>query len=167
MLQQTLDIYSGILFNNKNFEEGDECEINFNFDCPEFITLREKYNLEKIAGKGSDFKRAKRQLHYLVHRLKHSSWYDNHVPCNAIDLLEYSLNNPEQGINCLNKAKILEKCCLALGIYARRVCIMPFSPYDYDNHVVTEIYDRKLNKWIMMDPTSDGIFVDEKGTPLS
>ena len=81
--------------------------------------------------------------------------------------LEYSLNNPEQGINCLNKAKILEECCLALGIYARRVCIMPYSPFDFDNHVVTEIYDRNLSKWIMLDPTTDGLFVDEKKTPLS
>ena len=165
--QQSLDIFSGILFNNQTFEEGNDEQITYNLNCPEFITLKEKFNLEEIAGKGSDYKRAKRLLHYLAPRLTHSSWYDNHVPCNALDLLDYSLNNPEQGINCLNKAKILEECCLALGIYARRVFIMPYSPYDFDNHVVTEIYDRKMKKWIMMDPTSDGIFVDENGTPLS
>ncbi len=106
-------------------------------------------------------------MHYLAPKLTHSSGYDNHVPCNSLDLLEYSLNNPKQGINCLNKSKILEECCLALGIYARRVCIMPYSPYDFDNHVVTEIFDRSLEKWIMLDPTTDGFFVDEKGTPLS
>ena len=165
--QQSLGIYAGILFNNQIFIEGNDDEIVYNFDCPELITLKEKYNLEEIAGKGTDFKKAKRVLHYLAPRLTHSSWYDNHVPCNALDLLEYSLNNPEQGINCLNKAKILEECCLALGIYARRVCIMPYSPFDFDNHVVTEIYDRKLSKWIMLDPTTDGLFVDEKKTPLS
>ena len=32
---------------------------------------------------------------------------------------------------------------------------MPYSPYDFDNHVVVEIYDKK---WIMLDPTTDGIF---------
>ena len=75
-------------------------------------------------------------------------------------MLEYSLNNPEQGINCLNKAKILEECCLALGIYARRVRIMPYSPFDFDNHVVTEIYDRNLSKWIMLDPTYGSYCLD-------
>ena len=125
--QQSLGIYAGILFNNQIFSEGNDDEIVYNFDCPELITLKEKYNLEEIAGKGTDFKKAKRVLHYLAPRLTHSSWYDNHVPCNSLDLLEYSLNNPEQGINCLNKAKILEECCLALGIYARRVRIMPYS----------------------------------------
>ncbi len=165
--RQYLDIYSGILFNNQKFDEGNNEEIIYDFQCPEYITLKEKYNLEKIAGNGSDFTKAKKLLHYFAPKLTHSSWYDNHVPCNSLDLLEYSLNNSKQGINCLNKSKILEECCLALGIFARRVCIMPYSPYDFDNHVVIEIFERKLKKWIMLDPTTDGLFVDENGTPLS
>ncbi len=165
--QQMLDIYRGILFNNQEFESGNSNEMSYEFDCPEFEELRNKYDLVKIAGNGSDFIRAKRLLHNLALRLTHSSWYDNHIECNALRLLEYSLDNPEQGINCLNKSKILAECCLALGIYARRVIIMPFSPYDFDNHVVVEIYDGKLEKWIMLDPTTDGYFIDETQTPLS
>lgn len=165
--QQMLDVYSGTLFHNQEFENGNADEIIYEFDCPEYEELRNKYNLVKIAGNGSDFVRAKRLLHYLVPRLTHSSWYDNHIECNALRLLEYSLDNPEQGINCLNKSKILVECCMALGIFARRVSIMPFSPYDFDNHVVTEIYDRTLEKWIMLDPTTDGYFIDEAKTPLS
>ncbi len=165
--QDRLDIFSGILFHNQEFEGGDAEEIIYEFDCPEFEELRNKYDLVKIAGKGSDFVRAKRLLHYLAPRLTHSAWYDNHIECNALRLLEYSLNNPEQGINCLNKSKILVECCLALGIFARRVSIMPFSPYDFDNHVVAEIYDRTLQKWIMLDPTTDGYFIDDAKTPLS
>lgn len=165
--RQYLDIYSGILFNNQKFDEGNNEEIIYDFQCPEYLILKEKYNLEKIAGNGSDFTKAKKLLHYFAPKLTHSSWYDNHVPCNSLDLLEYSLNNPKQGINCLNKSKILEECCLALGIFARRVCIMPYSPYDFDNHVVIEIFERKLKKWIMLDPTTDGLFVDENGIPLS
>lgn len=164
---QMLDIYSGILFHNQEFDSGSAEDIVYEFNCPEFAELRDKYALEKVAGKGSDFARAKRLLHYFSQRLTHATWYDNHVECNALRLLEYSLNNPERGINCVCKAKILVECCLALGIYARRVFIMPFSPYDFDNHVVAEIYDRELEKWIMLDPTSDGYFIDEEKTPLS
>ena len=165
--QLMLDVYSGTLFQNLEFESGNAEEIIYDFNCPEYEELRSKYNLIRIAGKGSDFIRAKRLLHYLAPRLTHSSWYDNHIECNALRLLEYSLDNPEQGINCLNKSKILVECCLAIGIYARRVSIMPFSPYDFDNHVVAEIYDRALEKWIMLDPTTDGYFIDENKTPLS
>lgn len=166
--EEKLRIYSGILFHNQIFAEGNENQaIRYQFDCPEFSVLREKYALDKIAGSGSDFTRAKRLLHYLASRLHHCSWYDNHVPCNSLDLMEYSFDNPDHGINCLNKSKIMAECCLALGIYARRVSIMPFSPYDFDNHVVTEIYDRKRKKWIMLDPTTDGYFVDANKEPLS
>ncbi len=78
-----LDVYAGILFHNQEFDGGSEENIIYEFDCPEFTELRDKYGLEKIAGRGSDFARAKRLLHYLAPRLTHSSWYDNHIECNA------------------------------------------------------------------------------------
>lgn len=165
--QNLFDIYSGILFNNQVFAgSGEKEEITYDFDCPDYKTLIEKYGIDRIAGEGTAFQRAERLLHWMSPRLKHKSDYDNHVPCNALDLLDYSLDNPEQGINCVNKAKILAECCLAAGIYARRVHIMPYSPYDVDNHVVTEIYDPDLG-WVMLDPSMDGYFVDEAGKPQS
>jgi len=165
--RRAFDIYSGILFNHLEFAPGSSVYPAYALDCPEYETLREKYGLAKLAGKGSAFQRAKRLLHHFAPRLTHSSYYDNHVPCDALSLLEYSYERPDQGINCLNKSKILVECCLAVGIYARRVMIMPYSPYDNDSHVVAEIYDGALGKWIMLDPTTDGWFVDEAGTPLS
>ena len=99
------NVYRGILRNNRSFQPAD---------------LLKKYPFEKIAGKGTDLQRAIRVLKYLSPKLTHSPWYDGHVDCNALALLDYSLDKPEQGINCLNKAKILEEVCLALGIYARR-----------------------------------------------
>ena len=165
--QEQQKIYAGILFHHQHFAGEEEGVIRYDLSNPKLAALREKYALETIAGRGKDFDRAKRLMHNLAPRLKHSSWYDNHVPCNALDLLEYSLDQPEHGINCLNKSKILAECCLALGIYARRVSIMPYSPYDFDNHVVTEIYDRTMEKWIMLDITTDGYFVDENKNPLS
>ena len=136
ILQQMLNIYQGILFNNQGFEPGNSDEVIYDFSCPEFEELRNTYNLIAIAGNGSDFTRAKRLLHNLAPRLTHSSWYDNHIECNALRLLAYSLDNPQQGINCLNKSKILAECCLAVGIYTRRVRIMPYSPYDFDHVLV-------------------------------
>ena len=165
--QEQQKIYAGILFHHQHFAGEEESIIRYDFSDPKLSVLREKYDLETIAGTGKDFDRAKRLMHNLAPRMKHSSWYDNHVPCNALDLLEYCLDQPEHGINCLNKSKILAECCLALGIYARRVSIMPYSPYDFDNHVVTEIYDRDMQKWIMLDTTTNGYFVDAQKRPLS
>jgi hypothetical protein len=165
--KQLFDIYSGILFNNRDFGSGKREKIAYVFDCPEYKTLMEKYHIEQIAGEGTAFQRAERLLHWMSPRLKHKPDYDNHVPMNALDLLDYSLDRPENGMNCRNKSVILTECCLALGIYARRVYIMPYSPYDMDNHVVAEIYDPELEKWVMLDPTTDGIFFNGQGAPLS
>lgn len=165
--EQLLKIYNGIIANNPLSNKGISKKIKYQFNCPEFKTLKGKYSLETIAGKGSDFNKAKRILNYLAPRLYHSGYYDNHIECNALSLLEYSLDNKEHGINCLNKAKILQECLLALKIYARRVFMMPYSPFDMDNHVVVEIYDRKLQKWIMLDPTTNCYMIDKNNNPLS
>lgn len=134
---ETLDnIYCGIFINYPNFKEGDIKTLVYDFSCPEYKELIFKYHIDQVVGKGSDFLRAKRLLKNLSPWLTHESNYDNHVNCNSLELLEYSLDNPKHGINCLNKSKILAECCLALGIYARRVIILPYSPYDFDNHVV-------------------------------
>lgn len=100
-------------------------------------------------------------------RLHHESNYDNHIEIRALDLLEYSLDNKSQGINCRGKAQILNEMCLALGIYSRKVWIMPNSGYDGDCHVVNEIWDGNLNKWVMLDITNNQYWIDENGTPLS
>lgn len=161
------NVYRGILNNNRSFQPGKDVSMEYRFDCPEYETLREQYHLVRIAGKGTDLQRGIRLLKYFSPRLVHSSWYDNSIPCNALALLDYSLNQPEHGINCLNKAKILEECCLALGIYARRVCFLPYSPFDSECHVVTELYDRAQKKWCMLDPSANGYLVDENETILS
>ena len=161
------NVYRGILRNNRSFQPGKSTAVEYRMDCPEYADLLKKYPFEKIAGKGTDLQRAIRVLKYLSPKLTHSPWYDGHVDCNALALLDYSLDKSEQGINCLNKAKILEEVCLALGIYARRVRFLPYSPFDFDCHVVTEIYDRSQEKWYMLDPTTNGYLVDEQGTILS
>ena len=165
--EYSLLIEQGILAMNNNFKKGKKKKIIYDFNCKEYKELKEKYNVEKIAGSGTSYEKAKRLLNYFSPKLSHESNYDNHVHCNSLSLLEYSFNNPDHGINCLNKAKIFSELCLSIGIFARRVIILPYSPYDMDNHVVTEIYDEKMDKWIMMDPTTNGMFIDENKNPLS
>lgn len=164
---ELFDIYSGILFNSRGFAHGERAVFSYSFDCPEYGELRERYGIEGIAGDGPDLERALRLMRWMAPRLRHRPDYDNRVPMNSLALLEYSLDNPKHGINCRNKAVILTECCLALGIYARRVYIMPYSPYDMDNHVVTEVFCRELDKWVMLDPSTGGSFTDGQGSPLS
>lgn len=169
-LQSTDEIYimeAGILTAHETFMPGEKLTFSYDMEHEEYPLLREKYNVEKQAGEGSEWQKAARLMDAYARRLTHKSNYDNHVPMNAMDLLAYSLDNKEQGINCRAKAQILNEMCLSLGLYTRKVWIMPLSPYDHDCHVVNEVWDSSLNKWVMLDITNNQYWVDEEGTPLS
>lgn len=170
-LQNTDEIYimeSGILYNNMDFADGEDIELTYNFSDDDYAVLREKYNLEKIiAGVSSEYERAVRLMNEFAPRLTHKSDYDNHIEIRALPLLEYSLNKKSSGINCRAKAQILNEMCLSLGIFSRKVWIMPNSRYDGDCHVVNEVWDSSLNKWVMLDITNNEYWIDENGTPLS
>ena len=169
-LQDTDEIYlmeAGILWNNLNFKPGEDLEFQYDFDHEEYPELIASYSIDQTAGEGSEFEKALRLMNEYAPRLTHKSNYDNHVEMSALALLEYSLDKKDSGINCRNKAQILNEMCLALGIYSRKVWILPYSKYDTDCHVVNEIWDSKLNKWVMLDITNNQYWVDENGRPLS
>lgn len=169
-LQSPDEIYimeAGILRNNLKFHDGTDYELQYDFSHENYQTLKNKYHVEQTAKSGTQFERALRLMNEYAPRLTHKGDYDNHIPINALELLEYSLNNKNHGINCRNKAQILNEMCLSLGIYARKVWIMPYSRYDNDCHVVNEIWDSSLEKWIMLDITNNTYWVDENKTPLS
>lgn len=169
-LQSTEEIYimeSGILHNNLEFQGGTDYKLRYDFSHDNYEILKNKYQLENTAKDGTEFERALRLMNEYAPRLTHKSDYDNHIPINALDLLEYSLDHKDQGINCRNKAQILNEMCLSLGIYARKVWIMPYSGYDNDCHVVNEVWDSSLHKWVMLDITNNTYWVDEHNAPLS
>ena len=169
-LQNTDEIYimeAGILRNNLEFTPDGTLELTCDFDHEDYVQLLESYNIAEIAGEGSEWEQALRLMDEFASRLNHKSDYDNHVEMTALALLEYSLDNKDQGINCRSKAQILNEMCLALGLYARKVWIMPNSGYDNDCHVVNEVWDSTLNKWVMLDITNNQYWVDETSTPLS
>lgn len=169
-LQSTDEIYimeAGILRNNLDFAEGEDIVLSYDFDHNDYSVLVATYNIDDIAGNGPEFEKALRLMDEFSPRLTHESNFNNQVEMTALSLLAYSLDNKDNGINCRCKAQILNEMCLALDIYARKVWIMPNSGYDSDCHVVNEVWDTKLNKWVMLDITNNEYWVDENGTPLS
>ena len=163
-----LEVYCGILYTAPAFETGQEVDCFYDFTNPKYDELKSRYPILQIAGKGGDFERALRICQWLAVHLSHKGDFSltSDLEYNSIALLDYAFGKNERGINCVCKTKILVECCLALGIVARRIGLYPNSPFDTDNHVVAEIYDRKRKKWIMLDATSGGYFTDGKN-PLS
>lgn len=169
-LQSPEEIYimeAGILRNNLEFADGEDVEITYDFNHENCSDLIADYHIDEIAGTGTELEQALNLMNEFAPRLHHNSNYDNHIEMNALALLEFSLDKKANGINCRSKAQILNEMCLALGIYSRKVWIMPNSGYDNDCHVVNEVWDATLNKWVMLDITNNQYWVDEDRTPLS
>lgn len=164
-LNNLYNAYTGILYNNPTLCYGGG-KIIYEFDLPQLKELSSKYNIQNIALGNTEFEKGLSLMRYFAPRLKHNPFYDNTINCNSLDLLDFCFNT-ENGINCLNKSKILCEMLLSLNIKSRRVSIRPYSPYDMDNHVVCELFDTTFNKWIMLDMSTNSYFINKDFTPLS
>lgn len=163
------DLFTGLLKMFNDFTRTDTQNINFTYEHnnDNLYKLKSLYNIESIAGEGDETEKNINLLHWLSSNIYHKGDYDNHIERNSLALLDYSFNKgAENGINCASLSLILTECCLAIGLKARTVFIMPCSPYDFDNHVVTSVYVSNLKKWIMLDPTLDSYVTDKSGNIL-
>jgi len=162
--------YNTLLIKHSDFKKTSQgnVKLQFDFSNKNFFALKNKYELDKISGNSDDLSKALNILFWLCEHTYHNGAYTNHVPPNALDLLEFSFDKGESGgINCKNLAYILTECLLSIGLPARTVFIYPFSYEDLDNHVVTHVYIKSIAKWIMLDPTWCGYFSDEDGNILN
>lgn len=158
---------SGLIKFMSEFKSGNTYEIRYELENPDYEILIQDYKIDEIAGTGTESEKAINLMNEFSGRLTHLSNYDNKYEISAVPLLKYSLDNPEHGLNCKNKAQIFNGMCLALNIYCRKVWLMPNSSYDDECHVVNEVWDTTLNKWVMVDISNNIYWVDENGTKLS
>ncbi|MCL2364314.1 MAG: transglutaminase-like domain-containing protein [Defluviitaleaceae bacterium] len=163
------DIFTGLL---KAFplpeEKQDTVHFSFEFNHPKYELLKNKYPILDIAGSGNDFSKVANLMHWISGNIYHKGDYSGSIAANAIDYLDHAFGkDASHGINCVALSTILSDCLLSIGIKARKVFIMPCSPYDGDNHVVAQAYIKEMDKWVMFDPTLNAYLHNEKGEYLS
>lgn len=158
------DQYCGLLALHDVFEKTNHTSLSFRyeFDKEKAETLDDLYHINEVAGTGSDLEKALRLLAWVHDTIKHDGETLPDIPITSIDLLAYAYQKQHEcGINCRLMSTVLSECLLAIGLCARNVYLMPYSPYDCDNHVATNVYINDLNKWILIDPTFNLYFTDE------
>ncbi len=151
----------------KSFIKSDDKQFVYICDGKISSELRKIYGLTQITQESADFERIRRILHWTAAHLTHRGDYDNHDPQESLVLLDRYFDRKDAGINCLSLSIVLAECCLAVGICARVVYMMPREIEDGDNHVVVEAWAGDLGKWIMADPTYGCFVLDSADTPLS
>nr|WP_321411360.1 transglutaminase-like domain-containing protein [uncultured Carboxylicivirga sp.] len=129
------------------------------------VNLRKHYNLDSIAGRGSEVNRMINLMYWVHNEVRHEGSSYNPDSKNAIDLIN-TCESEERGVNCRMMATILNECYLAMGYPSRYITCMPKEEEFDDCHVINMVYSTQLDKWIWMDPTFAAYVMDEKGELL-
>lgn len=127
--------------------------------------IRQKYNLDGVAGDGDDVSKVVRLMRWVHLTVKQDGRNWPTVPMNADDLIAYT-SKQHQGINCRCVAITLNDYYLAMGFKSRFVTCLPRDPNDTDCHVIDSVFVPSLSKWVWMDASFGGYFRDEKGVLL-
>ena len=132
---------------------------------PDLVRLREKFNLDSVAGAGNEISKIKNLLHWVHNIVPHDGGSFNPEVKNTIAMIELC-QKENRGVNCRMLAQMLTEVYLAMGFKARFVTCMP-RDYVSDCHVITTVYSNTLNKWLWVDPTHEAYVMDENGVMLS
>ena len=132
---------------------------------PTLAAFREKYDLERVAGQGTEVERLARLVewvHGLTTHARSPSWPES---LSGLHLAELAR---EQGkrFNCWMYALVLNDVLLSMGYPSRVIHLWPYKEPPNESHVVTCVYSRDLSKWVMLDPDMRATVTDEAGSPL-
>lgn len=162
--------YLGKLKQAKKYNAGDIRSIpEFTYQDsgdPHLKALREKYNLDSIAGEASEIHRMLNLMHWIHNLVEHDGQHGNPDVKNADNMIQ-ACSDGSRGLNCRGLAISLNECFLALGFKSRYITCMPKELEFDDCHVINMVYSNDLGKWIYLDPTNDAYVMDEKGMLLS
>jgi hypothetical protein len=137
-------------------------------DNANLTALRKGFNLDSIAGQGSDVLQILNLMHWVHDLVPHDGMNGNPEVKNALSMLEVCKKD-SRGLNCRGLALVLNECYLSMGIKSRIVTCLPKDSLkiDQDCHVINSVYSESLKKWLWIDPTFDAYVMNEKGEMLS
>lgn len=140
-------------------------DFQYDFNNVNLLILKEKYNITQVAGNGDELSKVLNLLRWCCDNVLHNGGSKDveFIPKTSVDILDYAYQKGyENGVYCRLQSIVFTESCLALGIKSRIVHCLPFSPNDFDSHVISIVFINSLNKWIMVDAGSNGYFLDEK-----
>ena len=164
-------LLSGALrvFDNFSQSSCDDFVVEHDIENSKFELLRNQYSLLEVAGNGNDFSKAVNLMRWVYDNVLHcGGGADVDIQRDPISILEYSFGKGRvPGIYCRHQAVVLSECCLAIGLTARTIHCLPFSPNDFDTHVVSMVNINELNKWVLFDQSNNAYFTNKDGIALS
>jgi hypothetical protein len=149
-------------------ETGYPVEVTFHYAEPtdeNLKRLRDQYDLEAVAGQGSEIDRIINLMSWVYRLAEHANEPAIPTERNAFAFIHMAQAEHKQ-INCYMKTVILNEVYLSLGYPSRHTHLLPHSHEERESHFITSVYSRTLDKWILMDPDFGVYVTDDKGNIL-
>ncbi len=142
--------------------------IYINDDGEYLPRLREKYNLDSVAGPGNEVSKIINLMKWVHKTIRHDGNSGEPVDRHAEALIELS-KKENRGLNCWMLSTILNEVYLAMGFKSRIVSCYPKGDpsITHEWHVINEVFSTSLNKWLWMDPSLETFVKDKKDNLLS
>ena len=143
-------------------------DVTFQYAAPtneNLRKLRDTYDLETVAGQGSETDRIINLTRWVFQLTGHANNPQIPKELNAFNLIHLAKDEHMQ-INCFMKTCILNEVFLAMGFSSRQTHLLPHSKEEEESHFITSVYSRTLGKWILMDPDFGVYVTDKKGNIL-
>ena len=166
-------LYTGALrvFNDFSQSTCENFNIEHDINNPKFEELRNQYPVIEIAGEGNDLSKATNIMRWIYDNILHCGGATNFnlIPKDPFSILNYSFGKDWEngGVYCGHKAIVFVECCRSVGLSAWVINGLPFSPHDFDNHVLAMVYINELAKWVLFDQSNNAYFTDKNGVALS
>ncbi len=149
-------------------ETGYPLEVTFHYAQPtdkDLTKLRDQYDLEAVAGQGSETDQIIRLMGWVYGLAEHANEPAIPTERNAFAFIHMATAEHQQ-INCYMKTVILNEVYLSMGFCSRHTHLLPHSHEERESHFVTSVYSRTLGRWILMDPDFGVYVTDEEGNIL-
>ncbi len=149
-------------------ETGYALEVEFRYAEPadeNLKKLREAFDLDTIAGKGSEVERIINLMTWVYKLAGHENEPKFPKELNAFMLIRKATDEGMQ-LNCFMKTVILNEVYLSMGFPSRQTHLLPHSDEEQQSHFVTSVYSRDFRKWMLMDPDFGAYVTDERHSIL-
>lgn len=139
---------------------------SYDFANPKLNILREKYDLEKIAGNGNEIDKIINLMKWVHRTVGWDGMNGIKTESNSLSIINETVTNSLK-VNCRGIGIVLSEVYLAMGFKSKFVVCLPKSVQDDDCHIVTIVYSETKRKWLMMDACLQSYATDEEGNILS
>lgn len=160
--------YRRLLAESKYFTPQPQDFPDFTYQSPDdknLSALRQRYDLDRIAGKGPDLSKITNLLRWMHDAVPHED-EENLPVLTAEHIIEtYRKKGIAQG--CYPLAIAMNEIFLSMGFVSRIIICFPAdSGHPNGGHVINSVYIPSLDKWIWADPQYNAVLYDENGNLL-